>query len=464
MTFQQFLRILLARYKIALLVLGFTVTAVTAISLLLPPQYTANTAVVVDVKSPDPIAGVLLPGLVAPAYMTTQIDIINSNRVSERVVKMLKLEEDPNFKQVWIDKTDGQGSFRAWLVEVLQNQLEVKSSHESNVINIAFTGNSPAFAAAAANAFVQAYIDVNLELKVEPAHQYARWFEEQTIALRDNLEKAQGELSGYRKESGIVATDERVDYETAKLNDLSAQLTLVQGQTADSASKRDYGGAESLVEVMQSPLINNLKADIARLDAKLQESNVNLGKNHPQTLRTESELASLKSKLTFETRQISSVLESSVRIGKQKEKDLLQAIADQKVRVLTLNNQRDEGRVLARDVESAQRAFDAVSQRSSQSRLESLTVQTNIMMLNAASEPRIPSKPRVLLNILASIVLGSFLGVTLAVTLELFDHRIRSLDDLAEATGMPVLANIGPGFLRPTPHSLFRRFTPLAAP
>jgi len=464
MTFQQLLRILLARYKIALLVFGLTVVAATVVSLILPKQYTASTAVVVDVKSPDPVAGVLLPGLVAPAYMTTQVDIINSDRVSERVVKALKLEQDPAYKQVWLDKTDGQGDFRAWLTDVMQNQLDVKPSHESNVININFTGNSPAFAAAAANAFAQAYIDVNLELKVEPARQYASWFEEQTKALRDNLEKAQGKLSAYRQESGIVATDERVDYETTRLNDLSAQLTLVQGQTADSASKRDSGGSDTLVEVMQSPLINNLKADIARLEAKLQDSNVNLGKNHPQTLRTESELASLKSKLATETQQISSVLGTSVRVGKQKEKDLAQAIAAQKVRVLSLNNQRDEGRVLARDVESAQRAFDAVSQRSAQSRLESLTIQTNIMILNAATEPPVPSKPRLLLNILASIVLGGFLGVTLAITLELFDRRIRSLDDLAEATGLPVLANVGSGFPRLRRRGLFRRrVTPLVA-
>jgi succinoglycan biosynthesis transport protein ExoP len=444
MTFQQLLLSLRARYKVALIVFLLTVGAATGVSLWLPKQYTASTAVVVDVKSPDPVAGMVLQGMVSPTYMTTQIDIINSDRVAEKVVKLLKQEEDPVLKQAWQDQSEGKGNFRSWLAERLQRSLDVRPSHESNVINIGFTGNDPVFAAAVANAFAQAYIDVNLELKVEPARQYATWFEEQTKALRDNLEKAQAKLSKYRQETGIVATDERVDYETARLSELSSQLTLVQGQTNDSSSKRtSAGGSESLVEVMQSPLINSLKADIARLDGKLQESNITLGPNHPQTQRTESELASLRSRLAIETQQISNVLGTSVKVGKQKEKELSQAIAAQKARVLTLNNQRDEGRVLVREVESAQRAFETVSQRSAQSRLESLTIQTNVSILNAASEPIAPSKPRVALNILASIVLGAFLGASLAIVLELFDRRVRSQEDLVEATGLPILATIG---------------------
>jgi chain length determinant protein EpsF len=468
MTFQQILLILQARYRVALLVLLLTVAAATTVSLLLPKQYTASTAVVVDVKSPDPVAGIVLPGLVAPAYMTTQVDIINSDRVAQRVVKLLRLEEKALIRQSWIDATEGKGNFGAWLAELLQKQLDVKPSHESNVINIGFTGNDAAFAAAAANAFAQAYIDVNLELKVEPARQYASWFEEQTKSLRDKLEKAQSQLSAYQQKSGIVATDERLDFEAAKLNDLSAQLTIVQAQTSDSASKRQSaGGSETLVEVMQSPLINGLKADIARLDAKLQEGNVNLGRNHPQTLRNESELASLRSKLASETQQITSALGTSVQVGQQKERELTRAIATQKARVLSLNNQRDEGRVLTRELESAQRSFEAVSLRSTQTRLESQTIQTNILILNAASEPPAPSKPRVLLNILASIVLGSILGVGLAFTLELFDRRVRSQEDLAEATGLPILASVTSAPSRPGLRGVLARrrsLIPLANP
>ena len=117
-------------------------------------------------------------------------------------------------------------------------------------------------------------------------------------------------------------------------------------------------------------------------------------------------------------------------------------MAAQKAKVLVLNKQRDELNVLRRDIESAQRAFEVVSQRASQTNIESQTNQTNISVLNPASAPSDPSKPRVLLNILVSIFLGTLLGVGLALMLELMNRRVRSADDLSEALNMPVLGSI----------------------
>ncbi|MDQ5959561.1 MAG: protein tyrosine kinase modulator [Pseudomonadota bacterium] len=470
MTLQQFLLILRARARIALYVFLGTVLTTIVVSLIMPKSYTASTSVVIDVKSPDPVAGMVLPGLMTPGYMATQVDIINSDRVAQRVVKLLRMDESPAIKEQWQEATEGKGNLVVWLANLLQKKLDVKPSRESNVININFSGADPGFVAAVANAFGQAYIDINLELKVEPARQYANWFDEQTRLHRDRLENAQAALSAYQQKTGIVATDERLDYETAKLNEISTQLTIVQGQTSDSHSKqKSAGGSETLAEVMQNPLINQIKTDLARLEAKLQESNINLGKNHPQTQRLESEIASLKDKLASETRKISSSFGTSVQVGKQKEKELLEAIANQKTKVLDLNKQRDELSVLKRDVETAQRAFEAVSQRSAQTKLESQSVQTNIATLNRAFEPTEHSKPKILLNVLVSIFLGTLLGVGVALMLELGNRRVRSAEDLAEAIDLPLLAAISstlpPPTLRETLKSFFviRRKAPQAA-
>ena len=160
---------------------------------------------------------------------------------------------------------------------------------------------------------------------------------------------------------------------------------------------------------MQSPLVNSLKADIARLEAKLQESSVNLGKNHPQTQRALSELASLRKRLASEIRQVSESISTSYDVGKQKEEELREAMELQKKRVLELNGQRDQISVLQRDVEAAQRAFEGVSQRSTQTRLESLAAQTNIAILNAASVPTEASRPKILINLLVAAFIGTLL-------------------------------------------------------
>lgn len=442
MSLQQFLLILRARWKVALLAFMLTVATTVTVSLLLPKQYTASAAVVVDVKSPDPVSGLMLQGMMAPGYMATQVDIINSDRVAQAVVRNLRMESSPAIQAQWQEATQGKGQLRDWLANLLQKNLDVKPSRESNVISIIYTGTNPEFAAAVANAFAQAYMDVNLDLRVAPARQFAAFFEEQTKAARGKLEAAQQALSDYQQANGITSADERMDFETTKLNETSSQLTGVQALTTDSQSKRQSTKADTIAEVMQSPLINGLKADIARLEAKLNESSGNLGKNHPQIQRTEAELATLKAQLDAETRKITASIDTTYQVGKQREAQLQGALATQKARVLLLNKQRDELNVLRRDIESAQRAFEIVSQRASQTNIESQTNQTNIAVLNPASPPAGPSKPRVFLNVLVSIFLGTLLGVGLALVLELMNRKVRSTDDLVEALELPVLGAI----------------------
>lgn len=442
MTLQQFLLILRARFWVVLFTFIFMVATTVGVSLWLPKRYTATASVVVDVKSPDPVSGLMLQGMVAPSYMATQVDIINSDRVAKSVVKLLKMEDSESIRRQWEESTNEKGDLVDWLANLLQKYLEVRPARDSNVIHIHYTGTDPRFAAAVANAFAQAYMDVNLELRVEPAKQYAAFFDEQTRAARDKLEEAQQALSNYQQANGITSTDERLDFETAKLNETSSQLTGLQGLTTDSQSKRESSQGDTLAEVMQNPVINALKSDIARLDAKLTESNVNLGKNHPQTQRNEAELLTLRHQLDAEIRKVNRSIDTTYQVNKQREAQLRAALANQKTRVLALNKQRDELNVLRRDIESAQRSFEQVSQRASQTHMESRTNQTNIAVLNPASVPVQASKPRVLINTLVSIFMGSLLGVGLALMLELSNRRVRCMEDLTHALGLPLLGTI----------------------
>ncbi|WP_336511613.1 GNVR domain-containing protein [Candidatus Accumulibacter phosphatis] len=126
--------------------------------------------------------------------------------------------------------------------------------------------------------------------------------------------------------------------------------------------------------------------------------------------------------------------------------------------MLDLKIQRDEIDVLAREVETAQRGFDAIGQRMTQSKFESQSLQTNIAILTPASQPLEPSKPKLLLNLLVSVFLGTLLGIGAALLLELAQRRVRSADDLAQMLDLPVLAALGSAL---TPgRGKGRRFSP----
>jgi capsular polysaccharide biosynthesis protein len=107
--------------------------------------------------------------------------------------------------------------------------------------------------------------------------------------------------------------------------------------------------------------------------------------------------------------------------------------------VLRMKAVRDEGAVLMRDVESAQRAFELVMQRFNQTTLESQNTQSNINLLTAATPPLEPSSPKVLLNTLLAVFLGLLLAVGITLLLELMDRRVRNVEDIGDALGLAVI-------------------------
>jgi len=168
MTLQQFVSILRARKLLLIAIFLVTVFTTFVVSVLLPKQYTASASVVIDVKSPDPISGMVLQGMMTPTYMATQVDIIGSSRVAQRAIRELRLAETPSLREQWNAETKGEGDYEAWLTALVQRQLQISPSRESNVITISYSAADPRFAAAMANAFTSSYINTSVELRAEP--------------------------------------------------------------------------------------------------------------------------------------------------------------------------------------------------------------------------------------------------------------------------------------------------------
>jgi len=445
MNFSQFLLILQARKKIIFLTLILTVIATLSISLLLPKSYKATSSLVMNYKGVDPVTGLAMPGQLLPGYMATQIDIISSKNVALRVVDHLGLANSPAVIEQFNSATEGKGTVRDWLADLLLKKLEIVPSRESSVVDISFKGSDPQFVASVANAFADEYQKVSIQLKVEPMKKAASYFDEQTKMLRDNVEKAQSRLSKYQQENGIVSVDNRLDVESNRLNDLSAQLVMAQGQLMEANSRQRMAqggnGGES-PDVASNPLIQSLKMGVGNAEAKLAELGQRLEKNHPQYQSAKAEVDKLRADLSEQLRIASSSVGNAAQIQQQREAAVRTALAEQKAKVLELNRTRDEMGVLQKDVESAQRAFDVTSQRFSQTRIEGQSDQSDIAILNPAVPPIEPSSPRVLMNTLLSIILGTFLGIGLGMLMEMLDRRVRSEHDLVDLLQVPVFGTV----------------------
>jgi chain length determinant protein EpsF len=452
MSFNQFLVILRARWRIAAGIFLAVVFLVAFASFVWPKQYTAIASIVVDTKS-DPVAGgnaggAGMAGQPLGSYVNTQADIIASERVAQRVVKTLKLDQQPEARKLWAKGTNDDISVTIahFLIEkkLLVAPAHDSPTHASNVIDISVQWSDPITAAALANGFAQAAIETNIELKVEPAKQYASWFDQRARALRADLQEKQKLLSDFQSKNGIIATDEKLDVENNRLTELSTELVNIQGQRQDSQSRQHQVGSDinSLPEVLQSPVIQTLKAALSQAEAKRPDIASRLGKNHPDYQAVEGEISNLRARIAQESANIAASLGSTTQVNVRRENEVRQALEAQKKRVLELKYQHDQSAMFQSDVTSAQRDLDEVSQRLAQSNLESLTQQTNTVQLSTASVPKDPSSPKLIINLILAVFLGGVLGIGGAVSAEMRNRCVREDEDMLEVLGVPLLGKI----------------------
>lgn len=450
MNWTQLRKILLSRAPLILTALAVTVVTTLIASLVLPKRYTAETSIFVDVRAMDRVVGSVLMPEAALGHIMTQVDVIQSRRVALDVVRMLRLEEDRTFIEDFEKEADDKGSLPHWIADKLLKKLDVMPSRESSIITVAYSARSAQAAADVANAFATAYIRANLALRTEPARQSTEWLDERSAVLRSKVEEKQSRVSAYQQEKGIVATDEKLDSERARLDLLMAQLAQAQAQTVEVSSRARFarefaktGAApDAMPDVLANPVIQNLKADLAKQEGNLEETRAKLGSNHPQVRTLIADVSGKRQRLKAEIRKVLAGIENSHRIAESRESQLRAEVAKQKSRVLEFNRSRDELTVLTRDLQGAQRAFDSTQERQSLSSLESRMSQNNVAVLTPAEPPIKPSFPRMKVNLALAVVMGTLLGVALAFMRELADLRVRTEEDLRTKLDLPVLAAV----------------------
>ena len=455
----QYLRIVWARKWLVLVLFVVVAAAGIAVTMLLPRQYTAETSLIVEMRI-DPALGALAPALAAPSYMATQIEVLRSERVASRAVKILGVERSPTAVAQWREATKAKIPLERYFADVLERGLAVEPARGSSVINLSFTAADPIFAQAAANAFAQAYMDVSVDLRVAPARQSATFLDEQSRTLRANLEKAQATLSKFQQSKGIVVSDERLDQENARYTALISQLAMAQAERVETSTRQRNTGGEMSPDVLQSAAVQGLKAQLAGAETKLTEVSSVMGKNHPARLQLEAQIRELKQQLAAEVRRVAGGTSVTNRGSSQKVGELQAMVDQQKRQLLALRADKDQIAVYARDVEAAQRAYEAVAQRLGQLNLEGQNNQANTRLLSPAVEPLEPSRPRVLAGIVGSILGGLAAGLAAAFALEAMDRRVRRPEDLIVIAGVPVI-----GVLRPSGSNrpVFRRMLMVGA-
>jgi uncharacterized protein involved in exopolysaccharide biosynthesis len=334
----------------------------------------------------------------------------------------------------------------------LQRSLKAEASNRgSQILTLTFEANDPEFAATAANTFAKAYLDLSTELKTSPAKESASFFEDRLKVLRSDLEAAQAKVAAFQRSRGVVISNERYDQESARLASLeTSYAAALAEQAATSSIARN--SSEGSADVSQNPAVVAVRAQLTTAEGRLAEASLTLGSSHPQRIQLEAQVKELREQLNREIRLASGSSASTNRVASAKLGELRALVEAQKRTIVNMRTVRDEGALLLRELEAAQRAYDTVNQRRSQVDLESKAETASARVLTPAVAPLEPRSPKPPLIWAAAVMAGLILGIGGALVWEMLDRRVRSVEDLAAAEGVPVL-----GVLSSKPGTSFPR-------
>ena len=439
--------VLKARVRFLALFLAGGLAAGAGIGLLRGQVHHASTDVMASTATPqaaDPgSANSQIAPMLAADYLSTQVEIIRSDRVAERAAQLLRLDADPVALAAYRASGSGQPPL-AWFAKAIQSHLKVIPSIGSRVISIEYAAGTPEQAADGANALARAYQDVSLDMAVAPSRQSDDWYARNLADLRDRLNAAQAKLLSRQRELGVVAplstsNPGGVEAEEARLTALSQNLAMAQAART-SAQSRTGGGA--LPDAMLNPVVQQLDADIKRLEGQRAEMATRLGPNAQQMREIAGQIAGLERERAKQAAMVSQGAATSAGQASANVQQLEGELNFEKARVIQSRAGRAELGLLQQDVDGLRRAYDELVARQSNARIAGTSEMTNVVVLSPARpDPGAGYLLVALFAVLGSVV-GLFVGATIVALRELTDRRIRTPEDAVDCLGIPNLGGI----------------------
>lgn len=455
------------------------------------PLYTASVRLIFEEQRIN-----LLPGLINQTPATEQLQVIGSRVVAERVIDRLDLRFDPEFNtdlqpepafaqiidriarfdfSTWVPPAIGDSLevlkaseseappavneamserlLNERIVEAFIDRLTVDTVPQSNVIEITFVSEQRTKAAEIVDAVANAYLEQRLEAKFDEIQRSSRWLESRIGELREQVRSAETALEEYRRQSGLMESSRGGEGAQTQVAELNTQLILARTERAEREARRDQvrrllqGGPDGLaqaLEVLNSPLINNLMEQQIELNRRLSDLSQVYGSRHPQLLSAQAELEDLRAKLQQEAARVAEGLNAEVAVTRERERLLEQGLRELESAMADTQEASVTLRALEREANAARTLLETFLAQSQQlSSQDDFSAQrADATIISAAAIPRFPSYPRKKLALAAAIVVGGVLGVLLAILIEQFDAVYRSAEQLEDELGLPILASV----------------------
>ncbi|NJO67441.1 MAG: polysaccharide biosynthesis tyrosine autokinase [Rhodospirillales bacterium] len=473
------------------LILGIIVlaAALTIAALLsIKPTYTAGTEVLIDTQETRiaDIEDVLTDSTPDDEALMSEIEIIRSRSLAEKVVDDFQLTRDPEFNSALRPLTPVQSAIKsvrsaitsmlpedlvaspddmadegtdertAELNETVQaflDQLTVGIVGRSRVISIRFSSEDPQKAAQLANAVADAYLLSQLDAKYEATRRANQWLSTKLDDLRQKVNESESAVEAYRQREGLLQSGAAGGtLISQQVTDLNSELIVARADRTAAEARlqqvrqavRSAGGAEAIADVLGSQVIIDLRNQETDVKRKIADFADQLGDRHPRMISARSELADVQDKIRQEVSKVIRKLEGEAAISRARESSLQNSLNQLQTRLARANTSTVQLRALEREAEANKTTLESFLGRfeelSAQSDLSAHDI--NARILSRATVPLIPSAPKKTLILAVVLVAATALAILLAFALENLDSGFRSGDQVEEATGVRTLGLI----------------------
>ncbi|MFG0382724.1 GumC family protein [Pseudomonas sp. zbq_18] len=469
-----------AKWNIGAFVVTVTMLAVLLV-LNMTPQYQAGATLLIEERNPKVLSFQQMYDSAASGgseYLLTQLGLLQSRALAERVVDKLNLDQHPLFDP----RQQPQPAFdpRAWLKSAqlsqllpgatpqelepeptisdemaftaatyaLRQRINVNAVGKSQLISVGVELPDAQLAAQVANALAESFIESQLEASMNTALATAGWMNNRLEELREKLQNAENALQAYREQEGLVDVDGVSTISANELALTSNRMIDARRQRAEAESqyrqvqslaRGDLDRAASEPAVLGNPLIQQFKADQARAQAKVEELSRRYGEKHPTMLAARSELAAATSSLREQVKQVVAGIERNYQLAVANENSLRQSYDRNKVQIQEISRKEFKLRELQRDVDSNRTLYETFLTRLKETAATSDIDSANARIIDHAMPPLRPAKPRKSLIVAIAIVLASIVGVGLTLLLEALNNTFKSPEDVETKLNAPVL-------------------------
>jgi uncharacterized protein involved in exopolysaccharide biosynthesis len=473
-TLRDFLAILF-KHKTKIVVVFFSIViTVTVGTFLLSPTYEATSSVLVkfgrenlyrpEVGDKGPVISLGQPN--QEEILNSEIEILTNRDLMGKVITIVGVEKlYPDL----IGKTYRDG-VTPKDVAIIQfgKKLSVEGVKKSNVINVRFQHKDPHLAAQVVNLLLDSFKEKHLQVYSDPKSSF---LEEQLGEYRQKLKTSEDTLQNFKQTQGVYSLDEqrnlmlrqRTGLDTTyketqnRIKELQEKSLSLKAQTRTLAED-----GNTFANSEQGKILTDAKAKLLDLQLKEQELLVKYKEESPPVKDVRKQIQMTSDFLNAQEKDVTTKGRTGNLVYQEVEKERIKAEADLRAQeaklaslgpqiarvdseLKNLDRQEKELQNLKRETAINEANYQVYVQRYEEARISddmNSKKMANISIIQAASVPTEPVKPKKLLNVALAIVLGAVSALGAAFFSEYLGHTYNTAQDVEQRLGLSVLTSV----------------------